>query len=1090
MEEALTESQTKLHEAHKLARIGIWEWITDSDTVYWSDELYEIAGRDRKLPAPAFREQSNLYTRQGWDRLSAAVEQALKTGTSYELELEMIRPDGASRWIKAFGGRKNDGAETALRLYGTVQDITEIKSVELELVESERRYRTLFEEAIDGVVLADLATGEIIECNRAFLELTGYERHELIGTSQAALLPDGDLDSGLSHTFPQYKGGAGLITELATRSGTIKQVEIKGSPIEIASRKIMQAFFRDMTSELRYQSERETSLKLLELMNSGDNTRELIRSLTGYIQDWTGCAAVGVRLREGDDFPYFETRGFPPDFVLAENSLCALDASGRIVRDGAGNPVLECMCGNILRGRFNPGLPFFTPKGSFWTNCTTELLASTSEADRQARTRNRCNGEGYESVALIPLRVGSDTLGLLQINDGRKDRFTPELIHFLENTADQIAMALAQRQARAELRTSEQRFRSVSESIGEFIWEVDTKGQFTFVSDRVESVLGYRPEDLLGKRDCFIADESDAARCRSFRRERMQAKEGFRDFEYLGRTKPGSPVWLSSSGSPILGPKNRLLGFRGATLDITERKLAERSIRLSEEKYRRLFEDAVLGIFRSTVDGKIIEVNPAYARMFGFSSPEETKSQVNDVAIDLYVDPARRNEIVRMVHDAKGPVHAEILYKRKDGSTFTGNLHLWEVRDRSENLYLEGFIEDITERKRAEEEKEKLEAQLLQAQKLEAIGTLAGGIAHDFNNILSPIIGYAQMALDDLPHSNPMRFGQEQIMASGLRAKDLVKQILAFGRPGEGQRKEPVAVSSIVKEAIKLLRASLPSSIKIVHRIENCTAKVDPTQIHQVLMNLCTNAAHAMNNRGILEIRLSNVHLSESDLTGQSIVHLKPGLHLKLSVSDSGSGMDKPTLERIFDPFFTTKAVGKGTGLGLAVVHGIVKHHDGAVTVQSEVGKGSIFNIYIPAVEHGVRMAGETGPSRSGGAERVLLIDDEESIIQMETAMLKGLGYKVTPETNSLHSLEIFRSRPGEFDLVITDQTMPDLTGIELIKEIRRIRADIPMILCTGFSEEVTEETAIALNAEFIMKPFTKAQFAEIIRKVLDAKES
>ena len=398
---------------------------------------------------------------------------------------------------------------------------------------------------------------------------------------------------------------------------------------------------------------------------------------------------------------------------------------------------------------------------------------------------------------------------------------------------------------------------------------------------------------------------------------------------------------------------DRTLGILGINVDITEHKLVEKSLLLSEDRYRRLFEDAVLGIFRCTPE-KIINVNPAFARMFGFDSPEETKRQVNDVAVDLYVDPSRRNEIVRMILDAKGPIRAENRYRRKDGSIFTGNLHAWAVRDREGKLlYLEGFVEDITERKRAEEEKERLEAQLRQAQKLEAVGTLAGGIAHDFNNILQPIIGYTEMALIELSPSNPMRDGLEQVLNASLRAKELVRQILAVSRSTQGQQKIPIDISSIIKEALKLLRSSLPTSIEIRQNIQMGVALADPTQIHQVLMNLCTNAAHAMDDKGILEVRFSPVYLSESDLADQSIVDLKPGPYLKLCVSDTGSGMDKETLERIFDPYFTTKEVGKGSGLGLAVVHGIIKRHDGAITVRSEPGKGSIFCIYIPEVEAG-----------------------------------------------------------------------------------------------------------------------------------------
>ena len=251
-------------------------------------------------------------------------------------------------------------------------------------------------------------------------------------------------------------------------------------------------------------------------------------------------------------------------------------------------------------------------------------------------------------------------------------------------------------------------------------------------------------------------------------------------------------------------------------------------------------------------------------------------------------------------------------------------------------------------------------------------------------------------------------------------------------------------------------------------------------------MNLATNASHAMDEKGILDVRLSHIDLSENDLADLSLVDIEPGPYLNLRVSDTGCGMDARVLERIFDPYFTTKDVGKGSGLGLAVVHGIVKRHNGAVTVRSEAGKGSQFDVYIPALEAGVVETVLTGQVLPTGTERILLIDDEEILLEMETQILSRLGYKVTPETSSVQALEIFRSRPAEFDLIITDYTMPGLTGIDLSNAARRVQTDIPIILATGFSEKVTEETAVDLGLELIGKPFGMKQIAELVRKVLD----
>jgi PAS domain S-box-containing protein len=402
---------------------------------------------------------------------------------------------------------------------------------------------------------------------------------------------------------------------------------------------------------------------------------------------------------------------------------------------------------------------------------------------------------------------------------------------------------------------------------------------------------------------------------------------------------------------------------------------------------------------------------------------------------------------------------------------------------------VKGLAWDFTERKRAEEEKEKIETQLRQSQKMEAIGMLAGGIAHDFNNILQPIIGYTEMELLELSPSSPLRGSLERVLNASLRAKELIRQILAISRSTQEQQRMPADISSIIQEALNFLRSSLPTSIEMRQKIRKGVALADQTQIHQVLMNLCTNAAHAMDGKGILEVRLSPVDLSQNDLDDQLKVDLKPGAYLRLTVSDTGCGMDAETMERIFDPYFTTKEVGKGSGLGLAVVHGIVKRHGGAVTVRSEPGTGTTFSVYIPRIETATPIPIETPREAPIGTESILLLDDEQTIVEMGTAILEELGYKVTTETDSLRALEVFSARPNEFDLIITDYTMPNLTGLDLAKKIRRLRPDIPILLCTGFSEKITPNSVKELGIGLLMKPYGMGQISEAVRKILDAQK-
>ncbi|MBF0549372.1 MAG: GAF domain-containing protein [Deltaproteobacteria bacterium] len=393
----------------------------------------------------------------------------------------------------------------------------------------------------------------------------------------------------------------------------------------------------------------------------------------------------------------------------------------------------------------------------------------------------------------------------------------------------------------------------------------------------------------------------------------------------------------------------------------------------------------------------------------------------------------------------------------------------------------------IAEAKKSEQERKKLESQLYHTQKMEAIGMLAGGIAHDFNNILASIFGYAELAIEDAQaRSEGTEFLQE-ILKAAKRAKELVKQILVLSRQEE-QVKQPVEVSLIVKETMKLLRASLPTSIQIKQEIsaqENIILG-DPTQIHQVLMNLCTNAAHAMEGDiGTLRVELSDFYLDPG--SASKYIDLKPGPYLKLVVSDTGHGIGINILDRIFDPFFTTKPKGKGTGMGLAIVHGIIKNHDGTIRVYSELGRGTTFTILLPAIK-GLATSTDDGIEEvPGGSETILFVDDEPEVAGVGKWILERLGYKVTMKTSSIETLDEFIQAPNLYDLVITDMAMPDLTGDKLAKEILTIRPNIPIIICTGFSQTISEEKAKEMGIkEFVFKPIDRTHFAKVVRKVLD----
>ncbi|MBL6994546.1 ATP-binding protein, partial [Desulfobacula sp.] len=398
-----------------------------------------------------------------------------------------------------------------------------------------------------------------------------------------------------------------------------------------------------------------------------------------------------------------------------------------------------------------------------------------------------------------------------------------------------------------------------------------------------------------------------------------------------------------------------------------------------------------------------------------------------------------------------------------------------------------GIIRDISAKKKEEKDKKKLESQLVQAQKMQAIGVLAGGIAHDFNNILFPVLGNTEMLIMEAPEDSPFKDRLKEIYTAALRAKDLVKQILTFSRQ-ENHELMLMKMQPIIKEALKLIRATIPSTIEIKQDISaDCgVIKADPTQIHQIVMNLTTNAFHAMEETGgEMKVNLKQIELGEMDIITPD---MKPGIYACLIVADTGTGMDNELTQKIFDPFFTTKEKGKSTGMGLSVVHGIVKGLGGIVRVYSEPGIGSEFKVYLPAGKNSSEEdIQQTKEPIQGGTEQILIVDDEKPIITMEKEMLEHLGYKITAYTSSLEAFEAFRANPDKFDLIITDMAMPFMPGDKLAAELIKIRPDIPILLCTGFSKTMSEEKAASLGIKgFLIKPIVMKDLAKKVRQVLD----
>jgi PAS domain S-box-containing protein len=532
-----------------------------------------------------------------------------------------------------------------------------------------------------------------------------------------------------------------------------------------------------------------------------------------------------------------------------------------------------------------------------------------------------------------------------------------------------------------------------------------------------------------------------------------------------------------------------LLFFLTSNL-VTKVKQSTKALRESQERLHFVVKNSSDSLVILNADGSQRYVSPGAEKLSGFPITE-----LEGKTLDILIHPddveglmAAWKEVVE--HPEKTvTVQYRHIHKTKKW-VFSEAVAQSFLSDPMINGII-ASVRDITERKRVEEENRKLTFQLQQARKLEAIGSLAGGIAHDFNNILGAIIGYAEIVKDDFPAGSASINDINQVLKASHRAKDLVKQILTFSRQVEAQ-KIPMQPAIIINEAINMLRASLPTTITIKQDIDPDVGIIltDPSQIHQIVVNLCTNAFHAMEMKGgTLTISLHKKVLSQEDPIAD--MPMPPGDYVQLSIKDTGTGISPEILDKIFDPYFTTKEIGKGTGLGLSIVHGIVQSYGGSIVCDSQLGEGTVFNIMLPIVEEHALQVSKSAEQVPVGKEHILLIDDEQMLLDIGKTMLERLGYRVTARNNCIEALATFQKQQNAFDMIITDQTMPGMNGIDLARRILQIRPDLPIILCTGYSSLITEEKAKAMGIKgFAMKPLAKKDIAELIRSILDGKNS
>ncbi|MBN2081099.1 PAS domain S-box protein [bacterium] len=634
------------------------------------------------------------------------------------------------------------------------------------------------------------------------------------------------------------------------------------------------------------------------------------------------------------------------------------------------------------------------------------------------------------------------------------------------------------------LRESEERFAKAFRFSPLLIAVIDlANDRFIDVNEQFTTELGFTRAEAVGHTPVELGILT--LESRQELEARLRERGVLCDFEVVTHAKSGEAFCFRLHGVVLtVTGKNRLLIIGE---NITDRKLAQEALRESKERYRSVFEttnDAIMIL----ADGRFIDCNPHTLELFGRTRDEIIGHTPSELSPEFQRDGRASDEKARTLVDATlagNPQFFEWQHHRPDGSLFDVEITLSCYQLSGQSLIVCG-LRDVTERVRAQIEKSRLEAQLQQKQKIEAIGTLAGGIAHDFNNILFAILGYADLALEATPPEAQSRELIEGILTAGNRAADLVKQILAFSRKAE-TKKMPLVLGPIVKETLKLLRSTTPANIEIRENLPAADRRVlgNPTEIHQVLLNLCNNANYAMRESGgLLEISLLEFQVTEEsiELDGQ----LQPGSYVLLKVTDTGQGIPPERIEQIFDPFYTTKDPGEGTGLGLSVVHGIVTAMGGAVSVYSDPGKGTVFNVFLPRT--GELAVDEQLPSTEIplGCEQIMLVEDERAVARVEEMMLSNLGYHVSLFLDSTEALAAFRLAPAEYDLVITDLAMPQLPGDKLSAEILAIRPDVPIILCTGFAHHLTPEDIKAIGIRMCLtKPIAKQDLAVSVRSIL-----
>ena len=1015
---------------------GIWDWELATDRIHLSlraRELYGVASDLQWMSREQWFATFEVHPEDAPRRLAAIEAHMTGATPAYVCEYRVRDRGGPWRWLRARGLCVRDANGAATRMAGSVSDIDARQRAEEALRESEKRFALAVAGSDDGVWEWDFVAQRAFESARA-RELQGLPpepQSQPLPELLAALRVHPDDAERRSEALRAHLAGEVPAYECEYRvrhaDGACRWVRVRALCIRDAEGRplLLAGSVSDIDARCRTEQSLRQSEERYALAMTGSRGGHWV---------WEVASDALFVSR-----PLNELYGLPADTEAASRT----DYQARLALHPDDRARIERMESEMLTG------------GRSRIDFEFRIVVPGSSEVRWIMTRAQC----FRDAQGRAVRVAGVSVD-----------------------------ATERKRMEEALRASEERFTLAVAGSKDGIVDWDIVNDRMFNSERALRILGIGPGSSVASCGDWMAlvqvHPEDAGRKQEDFRRLLDGDAEIQVGEYRFRQADGSYRWARIRGIVVRDAAGRAVRWAGSVADIDVHKQTEAALRRSEERYQLAVAGANQGLWDWDLESDTLFLSARAQAFMGLEPGEPLRPRREWIALSPFHPEDR--PVVRAVTSAhlrgeSSRYHVEYRLRHTSGQWRWHRQSGVALRDATGRPFrMAGSMEDVTDRKEAEAERARLQSQLLQAKKLEAIGTLAGGIAHDFNNILAAILGYGEMAQKDAPEGGAQRQHLDAALAAALRAKSLVERILAFSRSGMGDR-VPVHVQSVVAEALDAVAASLPAGVHLERALRCGDAAVlgDATQVHQVVMNLCANAVQAMRSQGTLTVTL-DLDSAGCGHCATSVLSNEGTRYLRLGVSDTGSGIAPELLERIFDPFFTTKDVGVGTGLGLSLVHGIVTDLGGGIEVQSRLGEGSTFSVYLPwrDGEGAAEPQAQSAPHQGAG-ETILLVDDEEALVRLGEEMIAQFGYEPVGFTSGPAALAAFRAEPRRFDAVLTDEAMPGLTGSELARQIRALRADIPIVLMTGYVSPALQARAQEAGVQAVLaKPLAALEIA------------